>query len=87
MKLGKIIINAVRVFLISLFILSVIYTLTLIGPISITFEPGFFIGTVLGILAQGALLYYFLFKCKYKLIKKLLGKHRADTSKPNITSS
>ena len=71
MKLSKIIIIVVRSIIIFSFIVIQITALISLLPISLRLEPGFAIGVFLGFLLQGALLYYLLFKCRYKWIKKI----------------
>ena len=72
MKLSKIIIIGIRSIIIIFFVLVQIVAITTILPMMASISE--LIGALVVVAAEGTLLYYLLFKCKYKLIKKLVLK-------------
>ena len=72
MKLSKKIIIGIRILIIIPFLIIQLYVIIFTLPLLISL--GMLIGASLGILGQGALLYYLLFKCQFKLIKRIFKK-------------
>lgn len=70
MKLSKIIIILVRLIILIPFIIMQLYVIIFTLPLLTSWSM--VIGASLGILGQWALLYYLLFKCRYKWIKKIV---------------
>ena len=78
MKLSKKIIVGIRLIIIIPFIIIQLYAIIITLPLLISWSM--VIGASLGFLLQGALLYYLLFKCRYKWIKRLFKKQIANST-------